>query len=87
MWLMYIGTHKDCYKIIGGEKGDKYLSAAINILKAMEQNWCNWSDKEDSILQMGSELYAHGIHMPIIYGDYFFTEAMLKLKGEEFLPW
>lgn len=70
-----------------GEESDKYLSAAINILRAMESNWCDWSDKEDSVLQMGSEMYMHGIHMPIIYGDYFFTEAILKLKGEEFLPW
>ncbi len=70
-----------------GEENDKYLSAAIHILQAMESNWCDWSDKEDSVLQMGSEMYTHGIHMPIIYGDYFFTEAILKLKGEEFLPW
>lgn len=64
-----------------------YLSAAVKILKAMEKHWCDWTEKEDSILQMGSEAYTHGIHMPIIYGDYFFAEAVLKLKGNEFLPW
>ncbi len=65
----------------------KYLTCAINILEAMEKTWCDWSDKEDSILQMGSEAYFGRKHMPIIYGDYFFTEAILKLKGIEFLPW
>ena len=25
--------------------------------------------------------------MPIIYGDFYFTEAILKLKGAEFFPW
>ena len=69
------------------EEKTKYLSAVINILKAMEKNWCAWSKEEDSILQMGSERYARCIHMPIIYGDYFFTEAILKLKGTDFLPW
>lgn len=68
-------------------KKEKYLSAAINILKAMEKNWCDWTETEDSILQMGSERYTDGIHMPIIYGDYFFTEAILKLKGTDFLAW
>ena len=71
-------------KILGE---DKYLTSAINILKSMEEKWCDWTDTEDSILQMGSGWYGKSMHMPIIYGDYFFTEAMLKLKGEEFLPW
>ncbi len=69
------------------EEKEKYLFAAINILQAMEKNWCDWTDEEDSILQMGSEMYTKGIHMPIIYGDYFFVEAILKLKGTEFSAW
>ena len=32
-------------------------------------------------------MYDRGVHIPIIYGDYFFTEAILKIKGEKFLPW
>ena len=64
-----------------------YLSAAVKLLKAMEKNWCNWNEDEDSILQYGTEMYTKGIHMPIIYGDYFFAEAILKLRGSEFLPW
>ncbi len=35
----------------------------------------------------GSEAYTRGIHKPIIYGDYFFVEAIFKLKGNDFLPW
>lgn len=71
---------KDC-------DGEKYLNAALNILQAMEKNWCDWTDKNDSILQMGSGSYFGEIHIPIIYGDYFFAEAILKLKGEKILPW
>ena len=73
-------------KITNG-KQNIYLKSALNILKAMEKNWCDWTEKEDSVLQMGSEMYARGVHMPIIYGDYFFAEALLKLKGSEFLVW
>lgn len=63
-----------------------YISAAINILKAMEKRFCNWEEDEDSILQMGTEMYTNGIHKPIIYGDYYFAEAILKLKGSSFFP-
>lgn len=66
---------------------EKYLSVALHILKAMEKSWCNWSENEDSILQMGSLMYEKEQHMPIIYGDYFFAEAVLKLKGTDFLAW
>ena len=69
------------------EEAEWYLSSAINILKAMEKEWCNWTDEDDSILQMGCEAYHGGVHRNIIYGDFFFTEAILKLKGSKFLIW
>ena len=66
-----------------------YLNAALRILKALDKDFCNWSDKEDSILQGGTEAYHSdsGKHIPIIYGDYFFTEAIYKLKGFDMLFW
>ena len=66
---------------------ENFLIPAISILKAMEKEWCNFEENEDSILQMGSEAYNWGQHMPIIYGDFFFTEAILKLKNSKFLIW
>jgi Rad3-related DNA helicase len=72
---------------MSAEEKEKFLTPAINILKAMEKEWCNWEESEDSILQMGTEAYGWGHHMPIIYGDFFFTEAILKLKGSGFLVW
>ncbi len=68
-------------------ESEKYISAAVNILKAMEKNWCDWTEDNDSVLQMGCEEYHYGMHKNIIYGDFFFTEAILKLKGSEFLIW
>lgn len=64
-----------------------YITAAVKILRAMEEKFCNWEEDEDSILQMGTEMYTKGIHMPIIYGDFFFAEAIAKLKGSDFNPW
>lgn len=64
-----------------------YINAAIRLLKALEENFCDWTEGEDSILQYGTEAYNWGINMPIIYGDFFFAEAILKLKGNDFLAW
>lgn len=68
-----------------------YIKQAIKLLKAMEEKFCDWSEEEDSIVQMGTERYhgkdGKGIHIPIIYGDYFFVEALFKLRGNEFIPW
>ena len=64
-----------------------YLKAAMNILKELEKEHCNWSLEEQSILQNGTEAYGRGVHIPIIYGDFYFVEAIYKLKGHEFLIW
>ena len=57
-----------------------YRDGAMNLLKALEKE-CDWTDKEDSIMQRGTEAYAFGHHKPIIYGDYFFAEAIYRLMG------
>lgn len=64
-----------------------YIETAMKILMSTVEKCCNWYDDEDSILQMGTEAYGRGIHKPIIYGDFFLVEAMLKLKGSDFLIW
>ena len=74
-------------KNVAESEKEKFLLPAINILRAMEKAWCNFREDEDSILQMGTEAYNWGQHIPIIYGDFFYTEAILKLKGSNFLVW
>ncbi len=64
-----------------------YLNAAMKLLKALETAFCNWDEDFDAILKNGTEMYTTGSSRPIIYGDYFFTEAILKLRGSKFLPW
>jgi unsaturated chondroitin disaccharide hydrolase len=80
-------------KCLGGDRGKYYAEEAIKLLKAADAHFCNYSDDEDALVLMGSERYPHdergfkGLHMPIIYGDFFFVEAMFKLKGNDFLIW
>jgi len=60
-------------------------------MKATDKHFCNYDDNEDALVLMGTERYPlesmKGVHIPIIYGDFFFVEALTKLKGREFLIW
>lgn len=71
------------------EKSKYYTQEAINILKAIDEKYCNWDKDYDSIVQMGSGAYSsdEDRHVPIIYGDYFFIEALLKLKEKDLEIW
>ncbi len=76
-------------KLVPELEKDLYLRAAMNILKGIDQHCCNYEDNEQSIVQNGTEAYFSqtGVHIPIIYSDYYFMEALLKLKGNEVLFW
>lgn len=59
-----------------------YENAALKIIMATEERYCDWSETEDSIVQCGTEAYYFGEkNIPIIYGDFFLIEAVLKMKG------
>ncbi len=69
-----------------------YLNAAIELLKTIDAKATDYTTDNDNLLNFGSEAYradkgARGINTAIIYGDYFYTEAIYKLKGFEPLFW
>ncbi len=77
-------------------EGGMYMNAAISILRAMEEKFMNWDPATDDMLGYGTVRYpipgkftekSAGVHISIMYGDYFYTEAVLKLLGSDFLPW
>ena len=68
-----------------------YTKSALHILRACEEKFCNWNPEQDSIVQGGTFFYhdptGADTHVPIIYGDYYFIEAVLKLRGKELFIW
>jgi unsaturated chondroitin disaccharide hydrolase len=66
-------------------KEEWYLEKAIKLLDALIANYCDFTDKTEGIIMMGtvSKPNDKHINVPIIYGDYFFLEALGKLKGLE----
>ena len=73
--------------ILDENEGRMYMDAAMNMLKTMEKKFCEWDPSYDSILQYGSESYAGCRHIPLIYGDYFFIEAISKLIDNKIFLW
>ena len=80
-------------KLLPENEGGMYMNAALNMLKAMEAKFCDFDPANDHMLGYGSVRYPcdgqymQGMHISIIYGDYFYTEAILKLLGSEFFTW
>lgn len=66
-----------------------YIDGAIKLLRAVDEKYCDWDPKRDSILGMGSGSYhtENDRHVPIIYGDYYLLEAVLRLTGRDILLW
>ncbi len=65
------------------EGADKYLDAAIKLLKTLDEKSCSWGCETDNILnKCAVDYHSKGHNMSIIYGDYYFIEAVMKLAGK-----
>ena len=83
-------------KLLPENEGGMYMNAAINFIKATYEKFINLDPECDILLDGGSGRYPvpgvfteaqANVHKSIIYGDYFLTEALLKILGAEFFPW
>jgi unsaturated chondroitin disaccharide hydrolase len=67
-----------------------YTNAALNLLRSGERAFADWNTGTDGIIGKGTGSYHGGpedTEVPIIYGDYFFVEAVLRLLGKDFFIW
>lgn len=66
----------------------KYEKAALTLLEFLAQERCNWSFDCDNIVERCTAAYHDKEHeFSIIYGDYFFIEAIWKITGQELFIW
>lgn len=67
---------------------ERYTEAAEGLLAALLEKRCDLDPARDNLLTHCSVAYHDARHnFPIVYGDYFFTEALLKLAGKETFLW
>jgi unsaturated chondroitin disaccharide hydrolase len=75
-------------KKVGPYEKDLYLGAALKLLKTLDASRCDWTRDNDCIIKYGSGAYhAAAHHHSIIYGDYYFMEAIFKLNGNDLYLW
>lgn len=75
-------------RLTGKVEGKVYRRAALHMLQRLEEDRCSWSEETDHILEKCTGAYHDKKHeFSIIYGDYFFIEAIWKLTGQELFIW
>ena len=75
---------------VGGEEGASYRAAAQRLLRALDTLCADWSEDSPGILQKCTAAYhddGAGRHVNILYGDYFFVEALCRLRGTDARLW
>ena len=75
-------------KLTSGRQSRIYLEAALKMLEAIaEESFC-WNEMEDNLLTRCTAAYHDKEHeFSIIYGDYYYLEALMKLNGRELFIW
>lgn len=75
---------------LNGYEKKLYVESAIKIMKAIEQKFGNWNMEEDGLL-MGSRGSYHSNEpiegKSIIFGEYYYVEAILRLVEKYFPIW
>lgn len=71
-----------------GEEKKFFHEAAMKLLNTLAECRCNWSETTDYIIERCSSCYHEENHnFSLIYADYYFTEAILKLCDKELFMW
>ena len=66
----------------------RYREAAIRLLETLDSESCDYDPAHDELLTKCTAAYHDEKHeFPIIYGDYYFIEAVWKLTGKELFIW
>lgn len=75
-------------RIVKENERDMYFNAACSLVKAVAENFTDWSDETESIVTHGTEAYfSMKHHIPMVYSDFYFVEAINKLKGFNTFLW
>lgn len=71
-------------------EGQMYLEAATRLIRALDEQYGAWDrEDEEGLILSGTSNLPGGVHIdtPLIYGDYFFVEAVSKLRGSKRRFW
>lgn len=66
-----------------------YIQGALDLLRCTVEKFADWNENTDGVLGGGTVAYhrPEGKNVPIIYGDYFLVEALLRLMDKDIFIW
>lgn len=69
--------------LVAENEKNTYERAAQKIVKALYENHGAWEEEEEALLKNGCVSYhsPNANNVPLIYGDYFFVEALAQMQG------
>lgn len=72
-----------------GPEREEWLTWAMRLLRATDERFCDWDIEHDGVVTMCSGAYwsEKDRHVPMVYADYYFLEAVLRLLGRDTLLW
>ncbi len=71
-------------------RAKEYLAAAEHMLRALDTLCADYTERSAGVLQKCTAAYhdeGAGTHINIVYGDYFYAEALAKLQGSDPMLW
>ncbi|NOU71972.1 glycosyl hydrolase [Paenibacillus sp. LMG 31458] len=76
-------------RLVPEHEAQVYTEAAKRILCMLIERYATWDEEEEGILTMATANFPKRtfVNVPIIYGDFFFAEALAKLRGRTELFW
>ena len=74
-------------KHVGEFEHDMYYNAGVNLVRAIGDKFADWSEDTDAIIGYGTESYSGRHHIDMVYSDFYFVEALNKLKGVNTFLW
>ncbi len=75
-------------RLLQGSGQKRYEEAAVRLLQVLSDKRCRWEPEIDYFLDRCSASYKEEVHeYPIIYGDFYFLEAVLKINGHAIDMW
>ncbi|QGQ99121.1 glycosyl hydrolase [Paenibacillus psychroresistens] len=76
-------------RFVPKDEVQQYEEAAKRILRILIEHYASWDDDEEGIITKATANFPKRtfVNVPIIYGDYFFAEAITKLRGRTELFW
>jgi len=76
-------------RLVPAPEATRFQQAATDLLRALDLRCGAWDLDEEGLLRMGAGNVPEdqNINVSLIYGDYFFVEALAKLRGQRELFW